>query len=80
MVRLSGLNIKFNEFSKHQILQVSFVNTTKQRTVRFVSYEGETFGTLSLKRFFIAVKRTLRSMISSSPVILCEQEAHQCTA
>jgi hypothetical protein len=26
MVRLSGLNIKFNEFSKHQILQVSFVN------------------------------------------------------
>ncbi len=25
MVRLSGLNIKFNEFSKHQIVQVSFV-------------------------------------------------------
>jgi hypothetical protein len=26
MVRLSGLIIKFNELSKHQILQVSFVN------------------------------------------------------
>jgi hypothetical protein len=43
MVRLSVLNIKINEFSKHPIRQVPFINIKKQITVRFVSYETVTF-------------------------------------